>query len=128
MTGLAAVLKRVFDFVVAALLSIAAAPILAIIAILVKRSSPGPVFFKQERVGKGGRQFHIYKFRTMYQDADQILKSDAQLYRTYVENNYKLPKGQDPRVTFIGRILRELSLDELPQLINVIKRLADAAI
>ncbi|MGD0117820.1 MAG: sugar transferase, partial [Candidatus Binatus sp.] len=60
-------------------------------------------------------------FRTMYQDADQILKSDAKLYKAYVENNYKLPKGQDPRVTFIGRILRELSLDELPQLINVIR-------
>jgi len=121
MTGLAAVLKRLFDFVVALLLLIAAAPVVAIIALLVKRSSPGPVCFKQERVGKGGRRFHIYKFRTMYQDADQILKSDAKLYKTYVENNYKLPKGQDPRVTFIGRILRELSLDELPQLVNVIR-------
>jgi len=121
MTGLEAALKRAFDFVAAALILIVAAPVVGIIALLVKRSSPGPIFYKQERLGKGGRRIQVYKFRTMHRDADQILRSDAELYRAYVENNYKLPKGQDPRITFIGRILRELSLDELPQLINVLK-------
>jgi len=84
-------------------------------------SSPGPVFFCQERIGKGGRRIRIYKFRTMHRDAEQILKSDPELYAKYVESNYKLPKGKDPRITFIGHILRELSLDEIPQLINVLK-------
>jgi len=84
-------------------------------------SSPGPVFFRQERIGKAGRRIRIYKFRTMHRDAEHILKSDPELYRRYVDSNYKLPKGRDPRITFIGRILRELSLDEIPQLINVLK-------
>ena len=97
------------------------APLMTIIALLIKVSSPGPVFFRQERVGKGGRRIEIYKFRTMHQDAEHILKSDPELYRRYVENNYKLPKGEDPRVIFIGSFLRELSLDEIPQLFNVLK-------
>ena len=121
MTGAESALKRVFDFVGAALILGVAAPVMAIVALLVKRSSPGPVFFKQERVGKGGRRIRVYKFRTMHQDADKILRSDEKLYQSYVENNYKLPKGQDPRITSIGRILRQLSLDELPQLINVLR-------
>lgn len=121
MTGLEALLKRMFDFVVSAILLGIAAPIIGIVTLLAKCSSSGPVFFRQERVGKGGKRIHIYKFRTMHQDAEQILKSDPALYRKYVESNYKLPKGQDPRITFVGRILRELSLDELPQLINVLK-------
>ena len=121
LTGLEAMLKRVFDFVVAAVSLTIAAPVMTIIALLVKLSSPGPVFFRQERIGKGGRRIRIYKFRTMHRDAEQILKSDPELYAKYVESNYKLPKGKDPRITFIGHILRELSLDEIPQLINVLK-------
>jgi lipopolysaccharide/colanic/teichoic acid biosynthesis glycosyltransferase len=57
----------------------------------------------------------------MRRDAEQVLKADPDLYRKYIANNYKLPKGKDPRITFIGRILRELSLDEIPQLLNVLK-------
>ena len=121
LTGLEAALKRVVDFVAAAVSLAIAAPVMGIIALLVKLSSPGPVFFRQERIGKGGRRIRIYKFRTMHREAEQILKSDPELYRTYVESNYKLPKGRDPRITFIGHILRELSLDEIPQLINVLK-------
>jgi exopolysaccharide biosynthesis polyprenyl glycosylphosphotransferase len=121
LTGLEAALKRGLDFVVATILLTITTPIMAIIALLVKLSSPGPVFFRQERIGKGGGRIHIYKFRTMRRDAEQILKSDPELYRKYVESNYKLPKGKDPRITVIGRILRELSLDEIPQLINVLK-------
>jgi exopolysaccharide production protein ExoY len=121
LTGLEAALKRIVDFVAAAAFLAIAAPVMALIALLVKLSSPGPVFFRQERIGKGGRRIRIYKFRTMHREAEQILKSDPELYRKYVESNYKLPKGRDPRITFIGHILRELSLDEIPQLINVLK-------
>lgn len=121
LTGLEGALKRAFDIAVAALLLALVAPLMAIIALLIKVSSPGPVFFRQERVGKGGRRIQIYKFRTMHQDAEGILKSNSELYRSYVDNNYKLPKDEDPRVTLVGGFLRELSLDEIPQLFNVIK-------
>jgi exopolysaccharide production protein ExoY len=121
LSGLEAGLKRVFDLAVAAALLTFAAPLIAFLAVLVKVSSPGPVFFRQERVGKGGRRIQIYKFRTMHRNAEHILESDRKLYQTYVENNYKLPKGEDPRITFVGHILRHLSLDEIPQLINVLK-------
>ncbi|MBV8137941.1 MAG: sugar transferase [Deltaproteobacteria bacterium] len=121
LTGLEGTLKRTFDIAVAALLLTLVAPLMTIIALLIKVSSPGPVFFRQERVGKGGRRIQIYKFRTMHQNAEGILKANSELYRSYVENNYKLPKGKDPRVTFIGGFLRELSLDEIPQLFNVLK-------
>jgi exopolysaccharide production protein ExoY len=121
LTGLEGTLKRTFDIAVAALLLTLIAPLMTIIALLIKLSSPGPVFFRQERVGKGGRRIQIYKFRTMHQNAEGILKANSELYRSYVENNYKLPKGEDPRVTFVGGFLRGLSLDEIPQLFNVLK-------
>ena len=121
LTGMEGALKRGLDITVAALLLTLLAPLMTLIALLIKVSSPGPVFFRQERVGKGGRRIQIYKFRTMHQDAERVLKSDSELYRRYVENNYKLPRGEDPRVIFIGRFLRELSLDEIPQLFNVLK-------
>ena len=94
---------------------------MALIALMVKLSAPGPVLFRQERLGEGGRRFRIYKFRTMYRDAEKALRSDPALYRKYVENNYKLPKGEDPRITPLGDFLRSTSLDELPQLFNIIK-------
>jgi exopolysaccharide biosynthesis polyprenyl glycosylphosphotransferase len=121
LTGADAFLKRALDFLGAAILLFVSAPLTVLIAALIKMSSPGPVFFRQERVGKSGRRIYIYKFRTMHCDAEQILRGDGELYRRYIESNYKLPKGEDPRVTTVGRILRELSLDEIPQLINVLK-------
>ncbi len=121
LTGLEGTLKRALDITGAVLLLTLLAPLMTIIALLIKVSSPGPVLFRQERVGKGGRRIQIYKFRTMHQDAERILKSNSELYRKYVENNYKLPKGEDPRLIFIGSFLRELSLDEIPQLFNVLK-------
>jgi len=121
LTGVDAFLKRALDFFGAAILLLLFAPLTALIAVLIKISSPGPVFFRQERVGRSGRRIYIYKFRTMHCDAEQILKADSELYQKYIESNYKLPKGEDPRITTIGRILRELSLDEIPQLINVLK-------
>ena len=92
-----------------------------IITILIKLDSRGPVFYRQARIGRFGRKFHVYKFRTMVQNADQILQ-------TYLENSPELKAEwlathklkQDPRVTRIGSILRKLSLDELPQLWNIV--------
>jgi exopolysaccharide biosynthesis polyprenyl glycosylphosphotransferase len=121
LTGLELAIKRVFDCVIAASLLVIATPLVAGIALIIKLSSPGPVFFRQERLGKDGKRIHIYKFRTMHRDAEHILKSNATLYREYVKNNFKLPKGGDPRITPVGRVLRELSFDEIPQLINVLK-------
>jgi exopolysaccharide biosynthesis polyprenyl glycosylphosphotransferase len=116
-----AVTKRVVDVVGSLTLLIIAAPLMALTALLIKVSSRGPVLFMQNRLGQGGRTFRIYKFRTMYQDAEESLRADPALYQRYVANNYKLPKGEDPRITSLGNLLRTSSLDELPQLFNVLK-------
>ena len=118
---LEAVMKRAIDFTGALLMLALAAPLMMVLAILIKISSSGPVLFRQERLGKNGRRIYIHKFRTMRSDAESILQKNEILYREYVKNNYKLPKGKDPRITPLGRILRQTSLDELPQLINVLK-------
>jgi exopolysaccharide production protein ExoY len=118
---LEAVIKRAIDFTGALLMLALAAPLMIVLAALVKISSSGSVLFRQERLGKNGRRIYIYKFRTMRSDAESILQKNKKLYSEYVKNNYKLPKGKDPRITPLGQILRQTSLDELPQLINVIK-------
>jgi len=107
LSGINRVLKRAFDTVFSTLLFIAFLPLMFCIALLVKLSSRGPIFFSQERLGLDGQAFQIYKFRTMALDAE------AQGAQFAVRD--------DPRVTFIGGILRRTSLDELPQLLNVIK-------
>ncbi|MED0717290.1 sugar transferase [Aeribacillus composti] len=83
--------------------------------------SKGPIFFKQIRVGKHGKKFYIYKFRSMIIKAEEKLKADKELYEKYLRNNYKLEPHEDPRITNLGRFLRKTSLDEIPQLINVLK-------
>jgi lipopolysaccharide/colanic/teichoic acid biosynthesis glycosyltransferase len=112
--------KRALDLVVA----LAAAPIVVPLglacALLVKLTSRGPALFRQQRVGLSGQTFSMYKFRTMREDAEERLHSDPELWDQYVRNDYKLPISVDPRVTPLGRWLRRTSLDELPQLINVV--------
>lgn len=81
----------------------------------------GPLFFKQTRVGQNGSKFEIYKFRSMIVNAEQVLHDNPLLYEKYVTNNYKLPAGEDPRITKLGSFLRKSSLDELPQFINILK-------
>ncbi|HUO04947.1 MAG TPA: sugar transferase [Candidatus Binataceae bacterium] len=117
---LQAAFKRVLDVIVAIVALAILSPVLALIALLVKVTSTGPVLYKQERLGKGGRHFFLYKFRTMARNAEEVLQADPVLYKKYVENNFKLPKGEDPRITGLGRLLRSTSLDELPQLFNVL--------
>lgn len=111
------VLKRVFDLVGAGVLLVALSPVLALVAIIVRTDSPGPVFFKQERVGAGGEHFMMYKFRSMVVDAEARLES----LRAQSEGNGVMFKLKaDPRITRAGSFLRRYSLDELPQLFNVI--------
>jgi exopolysaccharide biosynthesis polyprenyl glycosylphosphotransferase len=110
-------LKRFVDVVIALPALILASSLLVVIAILVKSTSRGPVFFSQERVGRGGRHFRMHKFRTMVKDADKQLD---QLKRASAHPAWLLLE-QDPRITTVGRLLRRLSLDELPQLWNVLR-------
>jgi exopolysaccharide biosynthesis polyprenyl glycosylphosphotransferase len=110
-------LKRTFDLVGSTAGLVFAAPLLLTIAVAVKLSSPGPVLFRQPRVGRRGARFEMLKFRTMYEGADQM---KAQLIEhSAVDGMFKVV--DDPRVTSVGRLLRRTSLDELPQLINVLR-------
>jgi len=115
-------LKRTIDLLCAVSILTLLAPLFATIALLIKFDSEGPVFFRQERMGKGGEIFTLLKFRSMYSDADErlshVLESDPERRREY-EKYHKL--SDDPRVTPVGKLLRRYSLDELPQLLNVIR-------
>ncbi|MBR0400450.1 MAG: sugar transferase [Mogibacterium sp.] len=110
--------KRSFDIAASAALIGASAPLMAVIAVLVRAESHGSAIYVHERAGKGGRQIRILKFRSMKQGSDDLEASlnDKDLEAYYQE--YKLK--EDPRVTEIGRMLRLTSLDELPQLFNVL--------
>lgn len=115
-------LKRSFDFILSTLLLPALIPVILFIAILIKLDSPGPVFFRQVRQGRSGKPFNVWKFRTMYVDAKQrlneILEKDPEQKKEW-EMYYKLKN--DPRISRVGKLLRESSLDELPQVFNVFK-------
>ncbi len=116
-------LKRVFDLFIAIALLPILLVLLTVIAIAIRLDSKGNAIFVQKRLGVGGKEFFVYKFRSMYEDSDKIL-------REYLASNadanyewmvYKKLKSLDPRVTRVGRIIRKLSLDELPQIFNVLK-------
>lgn len=115
--------KRVLDIIMALVLLIVFAPVFFLAPILIKFDSPGPVFVESsKRVGKGKRLFYMYKFRTMIANARELTATDPkfrQLYEEYKRNSYKLKN--DPRITRIGRFLRRFSLDELPQVFNILK-------
>jgi lipopolysaccharide/colanic/teichoic acid biosynthesis glycosyltransferase len=113
-----AALKRGVDVVGAAFALLALAPLLAVLALLVKLDSPGPVLFAQTRVGRGGRPFRMLKLRTMRDGADAEKASLAHLNHSDDPRLFKIPA--DPRVTAVGRVIRRWSLDELPQLWNVL--------
>lgn len=110
--------KRAIDIVGAGLALVVGWPIIAVAAVLIKLDSKGPVLFAQDRAGKGGRPFKIYKLRTMVPNAEDLLKEILDL-DTLDEPVFKLK--DDPRVTRVGRVLRRWSIDELPQLVNVLK-------
>ncbi|RZU34111.1 sugar transferase [Blastococcus saxobsidens] len=116
--GLRLLVKESFDRASAALLLLVMAPLLVAAALAVKLDSSGPVLFRQERVGRDGRRFAMLKFRSMQADAEQLV---AQLAAMSDGNGVLFKMRQDPRVTRAGRILRRYSVDELPQLINILK-------
>lgn len=118
-SGIQFAVKRMIDVVGASLGVCLAAPLMAVIAVGIRMESQGPVLFRHWRVGRNGNGFSCLKFRTMREDAEEILATDPELKRLYRENHYKLPDDIDPRVTRFGRLLRRTSLDELPQLFNV---------
>ena len=116
------IIKKLSDLIFSTLILIICIPLFLIIAILIKLSSRGPIFFLQERIGKNNILFKCIKFRTMYPEAKDILENlltkDNRL-RLEFEENHKLKN--DPRITTIGKFLRKTSLDELPQFINVLR-------
>lgn len=120
-------LKRAMDVVIAVVLVIALLPLMGVVALLIRLTSPGPALFRQERVKQGGRSFTMYKFRSMTVDADPRIHEEAARHYARGEKltadnpvmHYKLVG--DPRVTRVGAVLRKTSIDELPQLFNVIR-------
>jgi undecaprenyl-phosphate galactose phosphotransferase len=122
-TPLNLVIKRGFDLTVATIAALPLAPLIALIALAIRLDSRGPVFFRQQRMGRNRRLFRCMKFRTMYHDGEKRLSDHLSVHagsRDEWERFRKL-KSFDPRVTRVGRILRRLSVDELPQLINVFR-------
>lgn len=112
------VIKRLFDLIICVLSLIAVAPIMAVVAIAIRLDSPGPALFRQQRVGENGKLFTIYKFRSMY------VHDEAQqdpVLRTEERGGIVHKRADDPRVTRVGRFIRRTSLDELPQLFNVLR-------
>ena len=99
--------KRIFDFAVSSVMLVILSPALLVLAVMIKKDSEGPVFYRQERITQYGRKFRIYKFRTMVINADKI--------------GSLVTVGEDPRITKMGKRLRGCRLDELPQLINIWK-------
>lgn len=113
--------KRLFDVVISTALSIVFLPFWIIIPVLIYFDSGYPIIFRHKRVGKNGQEFYIYKFRSMVQGADDYLHSgkNRQLLEEFKKSDWKL--ANDPRITKLGKVLRSLTIDEFPQLLNVFK-------
>ncbi len=111
--------KRGFDLTVAVLILLFASPIFLLIAVLIKLDSPGPIFYKQTRLGLRGRHFKVWKFRTMVINADQLMKELEA--KNELKGGVLFKMKDDPRITKVGKVLRQYSLDELPQIINVLR-------
>jgi exopolysaccharide production protein ExoY len=114
--------KRILDLIVATTLLIIFLPFWIIIPILIIIDDGFPVFFNHKRIGKNGKEFYIRKFRSMIKNADKILhEQDPELLEKFKKGDWKFAANEDPRITKLGRALRSLTIDEFPQLFNVIK-------
>ena len=111
--------KRIADIIIASIALVVLSPLFLIIAVLIKAESKGPVFFAHKRIGKYGKEIKILKFRTMVDNAEDLIKKFTPEQMEEFKRNFKLEN--DPRITKMGKILRKTSLDELPQLINIIR-------
>ena len=114
--------KRLFDIFIA----LVGVIVLVIVTIILATfysfgKNKGRIFFSQERIGLNGKTFKIYKYRSMLENAEEILKRNPKLYKKYIENSYKLLPEEDPRMTRLGRFIRKYSIDEIPQFINILK-------
>lgn len=113
-------IKRGMDVLGALLGLLLVWPVIALAALAVRLDSPGRAFFGHLRIGHGGKRFRCWKLRTMHTDAERRLEVEEALRVDYFANDFKLPDAQDPRITRIGLLLRKTSIDELPQLLNVL--------
>ena len=123
--SLYSITKKIMDLVLSFIGLILLIPVFLILAILVKLDSKGPVFYAHTRKGKNRNDIKIYKFRTMYSNSDEIFESFSDEQKEEYYKNFKL--DNDPRVTKIGDFLRRTSLDEIPQLANVLKERKEKA-
>lgn len=112
-------IKRILDVLLSTIGLVVLSPVFLLIAILIKIGSKGPIFFKHKRIGKNGKEIYIYKFRTMVENAEDLIKQFTPEQMEEFKTNFKLEN--DPRITKIGKFLRKTSFDELPQLLNIIK-------
>tara|TARA_S200000501_G_scaffold97399_1_gene90721 strand:+ start:28 stop:618 length:591 start_codon:yes stop_codon:yes gene_type:complete len=110
-----------FDKIFSISVLIIISPLLVVVALLIILNDGFPVIFQQNRVGKDGKFFKMYKFRSMVKNAEEILKSDQELYERYVKNDFKLSAQEDIRILPFGNFIRKTSIDELPQFFNVLK-------
>lgn len=111
--------KRIIDITISIIILLLTWPLLIIIAIAIKIDSKGPVIFKHERIGQNGKKIKVYKFRTMVNNAEELINKFTPQQKEEWEEYYKLKN--DPRITRVGKILRSTCLDELPQIINILK-------
>lgn len=113
--------KRFLDISTALFALVTFSPIFLVISLFyLFGDNKGPVFYQQRRIGQNHEEFGIYKFRSMVVNAEEKLYADKDLYAKFVENGYKLPTEDDPRITKFGAFIRKTSLDELPQFINIL--------
>lgn len=120
--------KRVIDIIAALILSIIFLPVWIIVPILIKLDSRGPIFYRPERVGKDGKPFNMFKFRSMRMfeingrtvHAVDFWKAHPKLYEKYKKSGWKLELAEDPRITKLGKVLRQTSIDEMPQVLNIL--------
>ena len=112
--------KRITDILISMTALVGLSPVILILSILIFLQDGHSPFYKQVRIGQYGKPFGMFKFRSMVYNADKILEGNPQLYQKYVDNGFKLPEGDDPRITKVGAFIRKTSLDEIPQFVNVI--------
>lgn len=107
------------DIVLSILALVVLSPVFLLISVMIKLDSKGKVIFKHKRIGKNGKEIYIYKFRTMVENAEDMIQNFTEEQKKEFQENYKL--ADDPRITKVGKLLRKTSLDELPQLINILQ-------
>lgn len=114
--------KRILDLIIASILMILFIPAWIIVPLAILIDSGRPIFFKHKRIGLNGEEFYLWKFRSMVQNADQILHQDNNaLLNKFKQGDWKMKAAEDPRITKLGKFLRSFTIDEFPQLWNVIK-------